>query len=727
MVATGYDRLRQVAAGCARRHRLVLGLAIVLGTTSWVIATAATRQDAAPATDRAVVRVDVLAADAEGRPVSDLAAADFEVREDNVAQTVTSVEHIVPAPSELTAEERTDAGAPARLAPGDRTRIVVVFLDTYHTDTASIRAIEPALVRQLDAALAPGDVVAAMTPEMSARDVTFMRRSASAAPALERIREWAARDPSRARDPDEQRYTLCFPGQGASPCPEVVGPNRSAATRAFTPYPGVAAEMASRRHGQRTVQSLLELSKTLRAVNDGRKAVLLLSGGFPLFRENLAMARMVRCSPAEEREERPEKPEKGDKDDEGASQRPRGEGMADVADQTICDADRRRLAELDLQSEFRRMLDVANTSLTSVYPLAIGAPRVSRTRQAAPGGEREAVVAAADGETSLRELALQTDGRALTSLETAQGGVDRMVQDLSSYYLVSYRSSNVKPDGAFRRVDVTTTRRGVTVRARRGYRATTAVELDRQRTDAAMAGQTVLGALGAVPAAIASLQQLKPALPVRTRVAYGPSSGGRVRLWAVAEIDTPTVRQGVWLGGGSVDAALNGADNRALASAEAAMAAGQQSVVLDLGDLEPSQGPTSLLVRLRPRGDDKAMQDVLSLPPFGASGDVGVPLLLRRGSTTGMRFVPTADPQFRRTERLRLELARASPPASVAAVLLDRMGTPIALPLVTSTRAEGGITWAAAEMSLAPLAHGDYVIKLTLDGQVSVTGIRVVP
>ncbi len=302
-----------------------------------------------------------------------------------------------------------------------------------------------------------------------------------------------------------------------------------------------------------------------------------------------------------------------------------------------------------------------------------------------------------------------------------------MVQDLSSYYLVSYRSSNVKPDGAFRRVDVTTTRRGVTVRARRGYRATTAVELDRQRTDAAMAGQTVLGALGAVPAAIASLRQLKPAMPVRTRVAYGPSSGGRVRLWAVAEIDTPTVRQGVWLGGGSVDAALSGADNRALASAEAAMAAGQRSVVLDLGDLEPSQAPTSLLVRLRPRGDDKAMQDVLSLPPFGASGDVGVPLLLRRGSTTGMRFVPTADPQFRRTERLRLELARASPPASVAAVLLDRMGTPIALPLVTSTRADGGITWAAAEMSLAPLAHGDYVIKLTVDGRDAVTAIRVVP
>ena len=49
------------------------------------------------------------------------------------------------------------------------------------------------------------------------------------------------------------------------------------------------------------VQALAELSRTLRAVNDGRKAIVLLSGGWPLFRENLALARMVRCGPAEQR------------------------------------------------------------------------------------------------------------------------------------------------------------------------------------------------------------------------------------------------------------------------------------------------------------------------------------------------------------------------------------------------------------------------------------------
>ena len=47
--------------------------------------------------------------------------------------------------------------------------------------------------------------------------------------------------------------------------------------------------MAARRHGQRSVQALAELSRTLEAVNDGRKAIVLLSGGWPLFRENLAL------------------------------------------------------------------------------------------------------------------------------------------------------------------------------------------------------------------------------------------------------------------------------------------------------------------------------------------------------------------------------------------------------------------------------------------------------
>ena len=664
-----------------------------------------------------LVRVDVYPVTADGQAVAELTADDFEVREDGVPQAVVALEHVVPDRADApVAAASSPPGTASVLTPGERARIVVVFLDTYHSDTVAVRAAHSSLVGLLEAALAPDDVIAVMTPEISARDVTFLRKAGGVATALEPVRHWASQDPTRLRDPDEQRYTLCFPAQGGTACPDVVGPNQQGPMRAFAPYEGVALEMAARRHGQRSVQALVELSRTLQAVNDGRKAIVLLSGGWSLFRENLALARMVRCGPAEQR---------GSDDD--ARQPARREGMADVADQTICDADRRRLAELDLQSAFQRMLDGVNTATASVYPFDTGGVAAARARSGGPDGARAQAGPSADSAASLRLLAEQTDGAALASLDKSSTGPARLLQDLSSYYLVGYQSTNAKADGAFRRVDVSVKRRGVTVRARRGYRAGTAGELERQRSAAALAGQTVSGALGAVPAALAGLQHLRPTVPVRTRVAYAPAGAGHVRLWAVAEIDTATSREGAWLGGGTVDVALSGSDNRALASVEGALAGGQRTVLLDLGQVEVPVTSTSLRVRLQPAGEGLALKDALALAPIGAAGDPGVPLLFRRGATTGTRYVPTADPQFRRTERLRVDLPRATPPGTFTAALLDRVGVPLPLPVATTTRADGAITWAMAEVSLAPLSHGDYVMKLTVDGVDAVTGIRVVP
>lgn len=666
-----------------------------------------------------LVRVDVYAVGPDGQAVTDLTADDFELSEDNVPQAVTGAERVVLAAPEAsaTATPPLPPGTARVLTPGERARIVVVFLDTYHTDQAAVRALHPALVQWLDATLAPDDVVAVMTPEISARDVTFQRKAGGVARALDPVLRWASQDSTRLRDPDEQRYALCFPDQGGVACPEVVSQSQQGPMRAFAPYAGVASEMAARRHGQRSVVALTELARTLRAVNDGRKAVLMLSGGWTLFRENLAMARMVRCGPAERRG--------GAEETQPPSRR---EGMADVADQTICDADRRRLAELDLQAAFQRMLDAVNTANASVYPFDTGGPsRAPGSRPASLDREADRSGGLAGPGTSLRLLAEQTDGITLGALDSTAPGPARLAQDLSSYYLVSYQSTNARADGAFRRVDVRVKRRGVTARARRGYRVSTAGELERQRSDAALAGQTVAGALGVVPAALASLQQLRPTMSVRTRVAYVPVSTGHVRLWAVAEIDTATSREGPWLGGGTVDAALSGSDNRALASAEGALAGAQRSVLLDLGQVDSTDTSTSLRVRLQPAGEGSPLQEVVSLAPLGAPGDPGVPLLLRRGPTTGTRFLPTADPQFRRTERVRVELPRIAPPTAFTAALLDRAGVPMLLPVTTVTRADGAITWASAEVSLAPLAAGDYVIKLTVDGIDAVTAIRVVP
>ena len=73
---------------------------------------------------------------------------------------------------------------------------------------------------------------------------------------------------------------------------------------------------------------------------------------------------------------------------------------------------------------------------------------------------------------SLRTLAEATDGLAIVDSNDLAGGLRRVVNDLSLYYLLGYYSSG-KLDGKFHSIKVRVKRPGVQVRARRGYLAAT--------------------------------------------------------------------------------------------------------------------------------------------------------------------------------------------------------------------------------------------------------------
>jgi VWFA-related protein len=70
---------------------------------------------------------------------------------------------------------------------------------------------------------------------------------------------------------------------------------------------------------------------------------------------------------------------------------------------------------------------------------------------------------------SLRTLAEGTGGFASLTSNDFTPAFDRIVDENSTYYVLGYYPTNVKRDGSFRKIDVKTTRPGVTVRARRGY------------------------------------------------------------------------------------------------------------------------------------------------------------------------------------------------------------------------------------------------------------------
>jgi len=107
----------------------------------------------------------------------------------------------------------------------------------------------------------------------------------------------------------------------------------------------------------------------------------------------------------------------------------------------------------------------------------------------------------------------------------------------------------------------------------------------------------------------------------------------------------------------------------------------------------------------------------------------------RRGPFSGPGYVPTADPRFRREERIRVELpvhgAAAFAGPLPSARLLDRAGRALAVPVAAFSGGEAGTGSLVAELALAPLAPGDYLIELTtgdpaLEGPFLVA-FRVVP
>jgi hypothetical protein len=94
--------------------------------------------------------------------------------------------------------------------------------------------------------------------------------------------------------------------------------------------------------------------------------------------------------------------------------------------------------------------------------------------------------------------------------------------------------------------------------------------------------------------------------------------------------------------------------------------------------------------------------------------------------TTGNRDVPTADLRFRRNEQVRVELPTPST-EPVTARLLDRTGKPLAVPVTATVRDDSdGSRWHTAQLALAPLAPGDYVIEMAVGEKRTITVFRVI-
>jgi hypothetical protein len=90
-------------------------------------------------------------------------------------------------------------------------------------------------------------------------------------------------------------------------------------------------------------------------------------------------------------------------------------------------------------------------------------------------------------------------------------------------------------------------------------------------------------------------------------------------------------------------------------------------------------------------------------------------MLFHRGPQTGNQMQPAPAHVFPRSERIRLELEAAAGAPAWTAVVMDRNGGKTPVPVVVGERTDAatGQRWLTADVTLAPLGPGDYVVELT--------------
>jgi hypothetical protein len=383
-----------------------------------------------------------------------------------------------------------------------------------------------------------------------------------------------------------------------------------------------------------------------------------------------------------------------------------------TADRTKCDAEYLRLISIDFQRRFNTFVEDArraNVSITTVDPggLATVIPKSYASRDPASGAARRSVEATmaeykqlADRLDTLRTLSANTDGLAVVDTNDLHTPLRRLADNLASYYLLGYYSTNMNHDGRYRRIEVKVAQPNVSLAARPGYRALTA-ELARA-LESAPAPRT-----GATPVeeALGALGRLRTSAEVHT---YGAAWPGRLAI--AVELPGGQASQARWASGADVQVSVSDQAGDVIGSARGRIEPPARGVLLHLPTARPSAGPWRALVRVGAGAD--ALDDRLEIGRI-VDGPIGAPLLFRALPALQSPLRPAADLQFLRSERLHVEWPVRAPLDRKEARILGRNGQPLALSVPVVDRETSGQAVLAIDLNLAPLAAGDYVLELT--------------
>jgi len=652
-----------------------------------------------------LVRVDTYVSK-DNAALLDLKAEDFSVFEDDRPQKIESFE-LVQARTPNPQSERRDATSTREMnqQAADSARLFTLFFDRFFVQLEGSYHAKKPIIDTLDKVIGPDDLVGVMTPEMSASSVTYSRRTASIERFVTDNWTWGEKNRGRSTTPEEDALLNCYPTDKA-----------------------LVAELIARQHEQQTLDALNALVAHLEVLRPERKFVMVFTEGWPLYRPKDSLTRVT--------DGRVPTTDRPGVDPGTGGLRRGGTEDSRTGSTTLeaCDRQRTMLAYIDHEVEFRQLLQRANRANVSFYPIDARGLVVFDTpiQWGVPPSVDQAWLR--DRWENLRTMALQTDGEAVLDSSNTSAAMQKAFADVGSYYLLGYYSTNSKLDGRFRRIRVEVNRPGADVRARPGYLAPT-------ESEARAAGVEITrpGAKPAPPATVVrALDAIAPArgnLPMRVQAV-----GARNTIRAVVEIDPVTAKLPEWSGGGTLKVTFEPerapATSATVPSQTVTMAydGGSRSLVVNGSERPLAPGRYTVRAELTSRGSRAPLQitTFVTVPPDNADVATGG-LALRRGPSTGLNYVPTADPRFRRTERLRLEVPIAADGFTGSGRLLTASGqpTPIIVAFTTRTDEATKQQFGVADLTLAPLAESDYVVELSLtrNGKTETVnyGFRIVP
>ena len=176
--------------------------------------------------------------------------------------------------------------------------------------------------------------------------------------------------------------------------------------------------------------------------------------------------------------------------------------------------------------DIREVTKDANRHNASIYPFdarglrAPGLGGESGGRRGCPRG---------GSEDSLRNLADDTDGRAITNTNKLTEGLAQLVRDSSNYYLLGYTPTASHRDGKFHPISVRVKRSNVDVRARKGYWAPTEEDERRSANPTPDLAKPILDALATLAPPVSDGRY------GRTWVGTARGDSGRTRVTVVWE------------------------------------------------------------------------------------------------------------------------------------------------------------------------------------------------